>query len=71
MAKISPPNPPETVFCLVEIPKGGSNKYEYDYELKQQLLLDIKRGIAIHLYGLYLFLCVRPPRTTLFDRFIS
>jgi len=33
MAKISPPNPPKTVFCLVEIPKGGSNKYEYDYEL--------------------------------------
>lgn len=24
------PNPPKEVFCLVEIPKGCSNKYEYD-----------------------------------------
>jgi len=24
------PNPPQKVYCLVEIPKGGTNKYEYD-----------------------------------------
>lgn len=23
------PNPPEEIYCLVEIPEGGSNKYEY------------------------------------------
>lgn len=26
------PNPPKTVFCRVEIPRGGTNKYEYDHE---------------------------------------
>lgn len=26
------PNPPETVYCKVEIPRGGTNKYEYDHE---------------------------------------
>ena len=32
--KISPgPNPPKEIHCLVEIPKGGSNKYEYDKDL--------------------------------------
>ncbi len=32
--KISPgPNPPHEIHCLVEIPRGGSNKYEYDEEL--------------------------------------
>lgn len=24
------PNPPKEVYCLVEIPKGSTNKYEYD-----------------------------------------
>lgn len=28
----SGPEPPSKVYCLVEIPKGGSNKYEYDRE---------------------------------------
>jgi len=27
------PKPPKEVYCLVEIPKGTSNKYEYDKEL--------------------------------------
>jgi len=27
------PNPPKDVYCIVEIPKGSSNKYEYDEEL--------------------------------------
>ncbi len=27
------PNPPKEVYCLVEIPKGTSNKYEYNIEL--------------------------------------
>lgn len=27
------PNPPKKVFCLVEIPKGSTNKYEYDEKL--------------------------------------
>lgn len=32
--KISPgPTPPQEIYCLVEIPKGGSNKYEYDKDL--------------------------------------
>ncbi len=32
--KISPgPTPPQEIHCLVEIPKGGSNKYEYDKDL--------------------------------------
>ena len=26
------PKPPKEVFCLVEIPKGSTNKYEYDHE---------------------------------------
>lgn len=26
------PNPPKEVFCLVEIPKGSSNKFEYNRE---------------------------------------
>lgn len=26
-------NPPKIVYCLVEIPKGSSNKYEYDEEM--------------------------------------
>lgn len=26
-------NPPHEVYCLVEIPKGGTNKYEYDHEM--------------------------------------
>lgn len=26
------PNPPDEVYCLVEIPKGASNKYEYNKE---------------------------------------
>lgn len=28
------PNPPKEVFCLVEIPKGSVNKYEYDQNLE-------------------------------------
>lgn len=27
------PNPPKMVYCLVEIPKGSSNKYEYDEKI--------------------------------------
>ena len=27
------PNPPKKVYCLVEIPKGSTNKYEYDKNL--------------------------------------
>jgi inorganic pyrophosphatase len=27
------PNPPDEVYCLVEIPRGTSNKYEYDKKL--------------------------------------
>jgi inorganic pyrophosphatase len=26
-------NPPYEIYCLVEIPKGGTNKYEYDHQL--------------------------------------
>lgn len=26
------PNPPELIYCVVEIPKGSTNKYEYDVE---------------------------------------
>jgi inorganic pyrophosphatase len=26
------PNPPKVIYCLVEIPKGSSNKYEYSLE---------------------------------------
>lgn len=26
-------NPPHEIYCLVEIPKGGTNKYEYDHEM--------------------------------------
>ena len=26
------PNPPEEVYCIVEVPKGSSNKYEYDLD---------------------------------------
>ena len=33
------PNPPNKLYCLVEIPKGGSNKYEYDIE-KGAFVLD-------------------------------
>jgi len=35
MKSISPgPKSPKIVNCLVEIPRGGSNKYEFDHELK-------------------------------------
>jgi len=27
------PNPPEKIYCVVEIPRGGTNKYEYDKNL--------------------------------------
>lgn len=27
------PNPPREVYCLVEIPKGSSNKYEFDMKM--------------------------------------
>lgn len=27
------PKPPKIVYCLVEIPRGGTNKYEYNHEL--------------------------------------
>jgi len=27
------PKPPKIVYCFVEIPKGGTNKYEYSHEL--------------------------------------
>lgn len=27
------PRPPKQIYCLVEIPRGGSNKYEYDKKL--------------------------------------
>jgi len=27
------PKPPKIVYCFVEIPKGGSNKYEYNHKL--------------------------------------
>lgn len=39
MAISKRPNPPETVYCRVEIPKGGKNKYEFDHE-KQSYVLD-------------------------------
>ncbi len=29
----SGPRPPGEIYCLVEIPKGGTNKYEYDEEM--------------------------------------
>lgn len=33
------PKPPELINCLVEIPKGGSNKYEFDLE-REVFVLD-------------------------------
>lgn len=27
-------NPPESITCIVEVPKGGSNKFEYDEEFE-------------------------------------
>jgi inorganic pyrophosphatase len=38
MAITKRPNPPETVYCEVEIPKGGKNKYEYDHDKKAFIL---------------------------------
>ncbi len=32
------PNPPETVYCQVEIPRGGTNKYEFDHKNKVFIL---------------------------------
>jgi len=37
--KLRQPNPPKTVYSLIEIPKGESNKYEYDPKL-EALVLD-------------------------------
>lgn len=44
----SGPNPPEIVYCLVEIPKGGTNKYEFDHQLNQLILDRVLPGSVFY-----------------------
>jgi inorganic pyrophosphatase len=52
------PNPPETIYVVIESPKGTENKYEYDVK-KQAIVLDRVLYSAVHFPGDYGFL----PRT--------
>jgi inorganic pyrophosphatase len=42
------PNPPEIVYCLVEIPKGGTNKYEFDHRLNHLILDRVLPGSVFY-----------------------
>jgi inorganic pyrophosphatase len=52
------PSPPDTVYAVVESPKGSENKYEYDVA-KKAIVLDRVLYSAVHFPGDYGFL----PRT--------
>jgi inorganic pyrophosphatase len=52
------PNPPETVYAVIESPKGTEKKYEYDVE-KKAIVLDRVLYSAVHFPGDYGFI----PRT--------
>jgi inorganic pyrophosphatase len=52
------PNPPDTVYAVVESPKGSENKYEYDVT-KKAIVLDRVLYSAVHFPGDYGFV----PRT--------
>jgi len=42
------PKPPKIVYCFVEIPKGGSNKYEYDHNLETFVLDRVLYGAMFY-----------------------
>lgn len=44
----SGPKSPEIVYCLVEIPKGGTNKYEFDHQLNQLILDRVLPGSVFY-----------------------
>jgi inorganic pyrophosphatase len=44
----SGPKTPEIVYCLVEIPKRGTNKYEFDHELNQLILDRVLPGSVFY-----------------------
>jgi inorganic pyrophosphatase len=52
------PNPPDTVYAVIESPKGTENKYEYDVK-KKAIVLDRVLYSAVHFPGDYGFM----PRT--------
>jgi inorganic pyrophosphatase len=52
------PNPPDTVYAVIESPKGTENKYEYDVD-KKAIVLDRVLYSAVHFPGDYGFI----PRT--------
>jgi inorganic pyrophosphatase len=52
------PHPPRRIYALVEIPKGGRNKYEYDFEM-EAFRLDRVLYSAVHYPAAYGFV----PRT--------
>ncbi len=44
----SGPKSPEIVYCLVEIPKGGTNKYEFDHQMNQLILDRVLPGSVFY-----------------------
>ncbi len=44
----SGPKTPKIVYCLVEIPKGGTNKYEFDHQLNQLILDRVLPGSVFY-----------------------
>ncbi len=44
----SGPNTPEVVFCRVEIPKGGTNKYEFHHTMNQLILDRVLPGSVFY-----------------------
>lgn len=44
----SGPKPPEIVYCRVEIPKGGTNKYEFDHKMNQLILDRVLPGSVFY-----------------------
>ncbi len=42
------PKPPEIVYCRVEIPRGGTNKYEYDHKNKVFVLDRVLYGTVFY-----------------------
>lgn len=44
----SGPNPPKIVYCRVEIPKGGTNKYEFDHKMNQLILDRVLPGSVFY-----------------------
>jgi len=54
----SGPNPPETIYAVIENPKGTENKYEYDVR-KKAIVLDRVLYSSVHYPGDYGFI----PRT--------